>query len=98
MWPMILKHAPAIIAAADAFAARVRSGDAKANVRSAVERVDMLEAETREAAKLLQEMAQQLNALTLAQEAAAHRVKMATILAASAVVLAIGACILALSF
>lgn len=96
MWPLILKHAPAIIAAADALAARVRSGDAGASLRSIGDRVDALEGESDEAATLLQDVARQLNALTLAQQAAARRARTATILAVSAVAVAIGAGILAL--
>ena len=98
MWPMILKHAPAIIAAANALAARARSSDARAGAGSAGERIDRLEGESRDAAKLLQDMAQQLNALALAQEAVARRTKIATGLAASAIVLGICACLLVLLY
>jgi hypothetical protein len=97
MWPMILKHAPAIIAAANALAARSRSADARASVGVA-ERIDRLEAESRDEAKLLQDVAQQLNALALAQEAVARRTRIATALAASALVLGICACLLVLLY
>ncbi|HLG57172.1 MAG TPA: hypothetical protein VI485_17665 [Vicinamibacterales bacterium] len=101
MWPMILKHAPAIIAAANALAARARAGDARASAGGAAgpgERIDKLEAEARDAAQLLQDMAQQLNALAVAQQEAARRVRIATALAASALVLGICACLLAVFY
>jgi type VI protein secretion system component VasF len=102
---MILKHAPAIIAAANALAARARAGDARASADGFGERIDRLEAESRDAAQLLQDIAQQLNALAVAQQAlavaqqeAARRGRIATALAAGAVVLGICACLLVLLY
>ena len=71
-WLAILKHAPAILAAADALRTRVTQHDAGDRSRSVDARFAELEADSRAAAQLTQEMAQQINALTLAHASAAR--------------------------
>ncbi len=95
-WAMILKHAPAILAAADSLRTRVREADAGDRTRSVDARLAELEDDSRAAAQLTQEMAQQINALTLAHDSAARMARRALALGISALVLAIAGVILAM--
>jgi hypothetical protein len=94
-WATILKHAPAIIAAADALRTRVRAHDAGDRTRSVDARLAELEDESRASAQLTQDMAEQINALTLAHENAARTARRALALGIAALVLAVTAIILA---
>lgn len=94
-WVAILKHAPAILAAADALRARVTAADAGDRTRSVDLRLGELEDESRVAAQLAQDMAQQIHALGLAHESTARRARLAVGLGIAAVVLAIVSVILA---
>jgi hypothetical protein len=94
-WAVILKHAPAMLAAADALLVRARkSADVKTQGTEA--RLTSLEQRSSESAQLLQDIAQQIQALAVAQEVAVRRARIATWVAIAAGVLATGACILAL--
>jgi hypothetical protein len=95
-WVAILKHAPTILAAADALLTRVRANDAGDRTRSVDARLAELEDESRASAQLTQNMAQQINALTLAHESAARTASRALALGIAAVVLAIASVILAI--
>ncbi len=94
-WVAILKHAPTILAAADALRARVKSTDAGDRTRSVDLRLAELEDESRAAAQLAQDMAQQITALALAHESNARRARLAVGLGIAAVVLAVVSVILA---
>jgi hypothetical protein len=96
-WVEILKHAPAILAAADALRTRVRSTDAGDRTRSVDARLAELEDESRASAQLTKDMAQQINALTLAHESAAQTARRGLALGVAALVLAIAAVILAIA-
>ena len=95
-WAAILKHAPSILAAADALLTRVRASDAGDRTRSVDARFAELEADSRASAQLTQEMAQQINALTLAHQSAARTARRGLALGIAALVLAIAAVILAI--
>jgi hypothetical protein len=95
-WLAMLKHAPAIVSAARALHARVVANDAGDPTRSVDVRLGELEDESRASAQLLQDMAQQINALTLAHESTARRTRTAVSVAIAATVLAAVAVILAL--
>jgi hypothetical protein len=95
-WTAILKHAPTILAAADALLTRVRANDAGDRTRSVDARLAELEGESRASAQLTQEMAQQINALTLAHESAARTARRDRALGITALVLAIAGVILAI--
>jgi hypothetical protein len=95
-WAAILKHAPAILAAADALRTRVRATDAGDPTRSVDARLAELEDETRASAQLTQDMAQQINALSLAHESAARTARRGLALGIAALVLALAAVILAI--
>lgn len=95
-WATILKHAPAILAAADGLLNRVRASDAGDRTRSVDARLAELEDDSRAAAQLTQDMAQQINALTLAHESAARTARRSLALAIAALLLAIAAVIVAI--
>jgi hypothetical protein len=95
-WAAILKHAPAILAAADALRTRVRAHDAGDRTRNVDARLAELESDSRAAAQLTQDMAQQINALTLAHESAARMARRGLALGIAALVLAITGVILAI--
>jgi hypothetical protein len=95
-WTVILKHAPTILAAADALLARVKANDAGDRTRSVDARLAELEDESRASAQLMRNMAEQINALTLAQERATRSARRGLALASAALVLAIAAVILAI--
>ena len=95
-WLGILKHAPAILAAADALRTRVRANDAGDPTRSVDARLAELENDSRAAAQLTQDMAQQINALTLAHESAARAARRSLALGIAALLLAIAAVVLAI--
>ena len=96
-WATILKHAPAILAAADGLLTRVKASDAGDRTRSVDARLAELEDDSRAAAQLTQDMAQQIAALTLAHESAARTARRSLALAIAALVLAIAGVILAIA-
>jgi soluble lytic murein transglycosylase-like protein len=96
-WVAILKHAPAILAAADALRTRVRATNAGDSTRSVDARLAELEDESRASAQLTQDMAQQINALTLAHENSARTARRGLALGIAALVLAIAGVILAIA-
>ena len=96
-WAAILKHAPAILAAADALRNQVRANDAGDRTRSVDARLAELENESRASAQLTQDMAEQINALTLAHESAARTARHGLALGIAALVLAVLAVILAIA-
>ena len=95
-WLALLKHAPAILAAADALRTRVRANDAGDRTRSVDARLAELENDSRAAAQLTQDMARQINALTLAHESAARTARRSLALGIAALLLAIAGVILAI--
>lgn len=95
-WVAILKHAPTILAAANALRTRVSATHAGVSTSSVDARLAELEEESRASAQLTQDMAQQINALTLAHESAARTARRGLALAIAALALAIAGVILAI--
>jgi hypothetical protein len=95
-WTTLLKHAPTILAAADSLLARVKANDAGDRTRSVDARLAELEDESRASAQLTQNIAEQINALTLAHERAARAARRGLALSIVALVLAIVGVILAI--
>lgn len=93
-WTAILTHGPHIVAAARSLLANqpdrpgARDGDFEG-------RIDTLEKTSVDTARLLQQMAEQLQALTLAQQAMQARLRLATILAGLALAAGIAAVLIA---
>jgi hypothetical protein len=86
---MLLTHGPAIVSAARSLLAS-QSTKAHERNRSIEARLDQLEKASIESARLLEEMAEQLQALTLAQQEA-------LIVGAAAAVVAVGALVYAIA-
>ena len=95
-WSAILRHAPTILAAADALLARTRASSAAGHSKSSETRLGDLEEGARASAQLAQDMAQQIQALTIAHDITARRARVAVWLSVAAAVLAIVASILAI--
>lgn len=88
-------HGPRLVAAAQSLlATQTKKGSQRhPNIEA---RLDQLEKGSVESARLLQAMAEQLQALTLAQQETQKRVRVALAFAAVAALLGIGALILAI--
>jgi hypothetical protein len=95
-WLAILKHAPAILAAAEALRARTIQHDAGDRSQPVEPRLAELEADARATAQLTQQMAQQINALALAHESAARTARRALAVGIVALAVAIAGAALAL--
>ena len=95
-WFAILRHAPAILAAADALFVRTRSGGAHDQTGPLEARLAELAEEARASAQLTQEMARQIHALAMLSQATARRARLAVALAATSGVVAVAALIVAL--
>jgi hypothetical protein len=93
-WAAILKHAPVMLAAADALLLRARGSEERKS-HGVGERLTSLEQRDRESAQLLQDIARQMQALVVAQETTARRARVALGVAVAAGVLAACACGLA---
>jgi len=92
-WAAILTHGPAIVSAAKHLLGTTSKSPERNQSLEA--RLDQLEKGSVESARLLQDIAQQLQTLTVAQEQTARRAHIAVALASAAVVISIAAGILA---
>ena len=94
-WSAILTHGPSILSAARSLLA-TQSNKVDQRHRSLEGRLDEVEKTSMETARVLQEMAEQLQALTLAQQDLQRRLRNAFIVGIAAAALAVGALIVAL--
>ena len=95
VWFAILRHAPAILAAAEALFNRAKRSGADDRTRSIEVRIDELAAASRASAELTQDMAKQLAALAMAQHATARAVRVAIGISVAAAVVAVAAAVIA---
>lgn len=95
-WAAILTHGPAIVSAARALLA-TQSRKFDERNQSVDARIERLEKASVESARLLQEMAEQLQALTLAQQEIQRRLRLGLIASIVAALLALGALVVALA-
>ena len=95
-WGVLLTHGPALVSAARSLLA-TQSREASQRHQSIEARLDQLEKASVESARLLQEMAEQLQALTLAQQEMQRRLRIAVIVGVVAAVVALGALAYALA-
>ena len=95
-WGALLTHGPALVAAARSLLAS-QSTKAHERNRSIEARLDQLEKASIESARLLEEMAEQLQAVTLAQQEMQGRLRIAVIVGVVAAVVAVGALAYALA-
>jgi len=89
-WGAILTHGPAIVSAARSLLANQSRKFDERN-QSVDVRIEHLEKASVESARLLQEMAEQLQALTLAQQEVQRRLRLCLIAALVAAILALSA-------
>jgi len=94
-WAAILTHGPSVLSAARSLLAS-QSNQINERHRSLEARVEQLEKTSVETARLLQEVAEQLQALTLAQQDLQRRIRIALTVGSVAGALAVGAMIAAL--
>jgi hypothetical protein len=95
-WSALVRHAPALLAAADALLARSKSGTTDAAAPDTVARLRKLEQSADESAQLLRDLAEQVHALTAAQQHTARRARVAVGLGIAALVLAAAAALVLL--
>ncbi len=94
-WSTILTHGPSIVASAKRLLATTDSPEIRERHKALDARMDEMQKASAESARLLHEIAQQMQALTMAQQEAARRGRLALILAVAATVISIGAAIVA---
>jgi hypothetical protein len=99
-WGTILKNAPAILGAADALLAQARRRTAATEVSGDLNvlrrRIVELDEQQRASAELVKQLADQVNAMTLAAEQSAARLRLAYGLAIAGTLLGITGCLMAL--
>jgi hypothetical protein len=95
-WTTILTHGPAIVASARRLLATVDAKDSRERHKALDLRLEELQKASAESARLVHDIAEQVQALTMAQQEAARRGRIAMTLAVAAVLAAIGAAILVL--
>jgi dsDNA-specific endonuclease/ATPase MutS2 len=93
-WGALLSHGPAIVSAARSLLTS-QSKTVTDRHTSLEARVEQLEKTSMETARLLQEMAEQLQALTLAEQELQRRLRLALIVSGAATIIAISAFIYA---
>jgi len=96
-WTAILTHGPSILSAARSLLA-TQSNKVNERHRSLEVRLDELEKTSVESARLLQQMAEQLQALTLAQQDLQRRLRFMLIISIIAATLAVGAMVVVAFF
>ena len=94
-WAAILTHGPRLVAAAQALLA-MQTSKGKERHQNIEARLDQLEKGSVESARLLKGIAEQLQAITLAQQETQKRVRIALVFGAVATLLGVGAVILAM--
>jgi hypothetical protein len=94
-WTAILTHGPAIVSAAKRLLATTDANKPDKRHQSIEARPTKLEEASMESARLLQEIAQQVQALTIAQQQTSRRATIALGMSAAAAVVSIWAGVLA---
>ncbi|HVG69606.1 MAG TPA: hypothetical protein VM819_01820 [Vicinamibacterales bacterium] len=95
-WAAILTHGPAIVSAAQSFLA-TQSRKVDQRNQSVDARLEQLEKASVESARLIQEMAEQLQALTIAQQEIQRRLRLALIATIVSALVALGALAVAIA-
>jgi hypothetical protein len=95
-WFAVLRHAPAILSAAEALFQRAKTNRANDHTRSIEMRLDELADSSRASAELIQDMATQLQALAMIHKATASRVRAAIGISVAAFMVAVAAVVIAI--
>ena len=96
-WVAIIKHAPLVVATAKRLFETADANEAQGRKQSVNARLESLETASVDTARLLQDVAQQVEALARVQEQTARRTRVSIALGVVALVIAIGAAVLALT-
>jgi hypothetical protein len=97
-WSTIIMHGPAIVASAKRLLTATDVDEVRKRNHALDARLDDLQKTSAESARLLHEIAQQTQALAIAQQQAARRGRLAIILAVTATVISFAAVILATAY
>ena len=95
VWFALLKHAPAVLSAAEALFQRAKTSRAHDHTRSVEMQIDELAESSRASAELIQDMAKQLQALAMVQDATLRRVRTTTLISVAASAVAVAAVVIA---
>jgi hypothetical protein len=94
-WSTILTHGPAIVASARRLMATTDASDIRERHQALDARLDDLQKASAESARLLHDIALQMEALTTARHEAARRGRITLTLSIAATIISVGAVILA---
>jgi hypothetical protein len=94
-WFAILRHAPSILSAAEALFYRAKTSRANDHTRSIEMRLDELAESSRASAELIQDMAKQLQALTMVHNATVRKVRVTIGISVAATAIAVAAVMMA---
>ena len=94
-WFTILRHAPAILAAADTLLKRAKTSRADDHTQNLEARLDDLAESSRASAELLQDMAKQLQAMAAIHAATDRKARLALGMSVAALVIAVAAGVIA---
>jgi hypothetical protein len=95
VWFAILRHAPAILSAAEALFLRTKTSRADDHTRSVEMRIDELAESSRASAEVIQDMAKQLQALAMVHEVTVRKVRAAIGISVAASLVAVAAVVIA---
>lgn len=95
VWFAILRHAPAILSAAEALFHRAKTSRADDHTRSIEIRIDELAESSRASAELIQDMAKQLQAHAMLHHATVRKMRAAIGISVAASVVAAAAVVIA---
>ena len=95
VWFAVLRHAPAILSAAEALFRRATASRADDHSRSIEMRIDELAESSRASAELIQDMARQLQALAMVHDATVRKLRAAIGISVAAATVAVAAVVIA---
>ena len=95
VWFAILRHAPAILSAAEALFQRTKTSRADDHTRSIEMRIDELAESSRASAEVIQDMAKQLQALAMVHDVTVRKVRAAIGISVAASLVAVAAVVIA---
>jgi hypothetical protein len=95
-WTAMLRYGPTLVASAARLLAAADSSKRREQNETITGRLDQLENTSAESARLLREVAEQIQVLAAAQEQTARKCRIAILLALAATVIGVGAGILAI--
>ena len=96
LWAAMLRYGPTLVASAARLLAAADSSTRREQNETITSRLDQLENASAESARLLREIAEQLQVLAVAQEQTARKCRIAILLAVTAAVVGVGAAVLAM--